>query len=326
MTSHKLALACSLLLAVAPGARAAECPPIWISQSAYTIWGPPDPNSPPNQTQLPESLSEYGYVPAVAIHTVAAANGMPIVINTKAWCRDVTGDPTSDSASATNPHVISNASASLADGSVAVVEQSSTSGGGAASQASALFQLGFRDVLHANAAGTELVPITLRRVISGTWTLDEGNGSTLDQFILRNFVMTLWERTQPTGPQQWTRRLLVDDHDLNGFLNGEQTYDFEVLPGKDLILSLYVSGQASCIGDSTFGDPPTQYPDCYSYLDFGGAFGEPITFTFEPGAGVALTSEAGFTQYVPEPSEDALGEVACAGLVATFATRRRRPA
>jgi hypothetical protein len=321
-----LAPACAVALAVSSTARAAECPPIWISQSSYTIYGPPDPNSPPSQTQLPESLSEFGYVPAAAIHVVASANGVPIVNEVDAWCTDVAADPTASEALATNDHVISRTSATLGDGSVAVFEQSSTSGGGAAAQSSALFQLGLRDVLHANAAGSELVPITLHRHVQGVWTLDQGEGGTLDRFIFRNFVLTIWERTQTTFPQQWTRRLVIDDHDLTGFLNGDESYPFEVLPGKDLILSLYVSGQASCIGDSTFGDPPVQYPDCYSYMDFGGPFGEPITFTFEPGAGVSLTSDAGYTQYVPEPDAVAGDGVACAGLLAVGAASRSRRA
>jgi hypothetical protein len=312
-------------LLVASAARAAECPPIWISQSSQTLLTPPDVNSPPNQTQLPDSLSQYGYVPAAAIHTVANANGVPIVNNTKAWCTDLTADPVADLAEVTNANVISKANGSLDDGSLVISEQSSVSGGGLAAQSSALVQIGFRDVLHAQAAGTELVPITLRRQVSGTWTLDEGNGGTLDRFILRSFTLTIWERTQTTFPQSWTRRLVIDDDDLN-LLNGETTYPFEVLPGKDLILSLYVFGQGGCIGDTYYGDPAVLYHDCYAFMDFGDEFGQPITFAFEPGPGVTLTSDAGYTNYVPEPGADAEQQAAFAVLLTlgVAATRRSR--
>lgn len=314
-----VAVACSTLAAAE--ARAAECSPIWIAQSGLTIYGPQDPNSPPLQTQLPDSPSQFGYVPAAAIHVVAHANGQPDVIDTKAWCNDVAADPLANDAEVTNANVISRAIGAFEDGSVAMVEQSSTSGGGAAAQSSTLVQMGLRDVLRANAGGSELVPITLRRRIQGTWTIDGGEGAVLDRFILRSFVLTLWERTETSFPQSWTRRLVIDDHDLDGFLNGEETYEFEVLPGKDLIFSLNTHAQAGCIGDSTFGQPPVQYADCYAFMDFGGSFGEPITFAFEPGAGVTLTSEGGFTQYVPEADGAAPAELA--GLVLVFLARRR---
>jgi len=316
---RSVAVVCSLFLAAA--APAAECPPIWISQSALTIYGPQDPNSPPNQTTLPDSPSQFGYVPAAAIHVVALANGQEALIDTKAWCDDIAADTLANEAERTNANVISRATGSFEDGRVAMVEQSSTSGGGAAAQSSALVQMGLRDILRANAGGSDLVPITLRRRIQGSWTLDGGEGAVLDRFIGRSFVLTIWERTQPTGPQSWTRRLVIDDHDLDGFLNGEETYEFEVLPGKDLILSLNAHAQAGCQGDLTFGDPPAQYADCYAFMDFGGTFGEPIEFTFEPGAGVTLTSEGGFTQFVPEADGAAPAEIA--GLVLAFLARRR---
>jgi hypothetical protein len=307
-----------LSLALAPTVRAAECPPVWMSQSSIVIYGGFDPNSPPTQTELPENPAQFGYHPAAVIKTVALANGMPLAGDVKGWCRDIGGDPLAFDAHASNPHVISDATGSIADGGVSMVEQSSTSGGGAASQSSALVQMGLRDILHVNAAGTDLVPITLRRTVNGTWTLDGGEGDTLDRFINRAFVLTLWEHTQTTFPESWMRRLVIDDHDLN-LLNGEETYDFEVLPGKDLILSLYAYGQASCIGDSTFGDPPALYHDCYSFMDFGGQFGSAITFGLEPGPGVTITSEGGFTQYVPEP-----GGAPIAALLVLGALARRR--
>lgn len=307
-------------LFVANAARAAECPPIWISQSGQTLLTPPDANAPPSQTQLPDSLSQYGYVPASVVHVVAIANGVPLVNDTKAWCTDLAADAIANDAQVTNANVISKAKGSLGDGSLVVSEQSSVSGGGSAAQSSALIQLGFRDVLQAHAAGTELVPITLRRRVEGYWTLDGGEGGVLDRFINRSFTLAIWERTQTTFPQSWTRRLMIDDDDLN-LLNGEETYDFEVLPGKDLILSLYVYGQAGCIGDTTFGDPPALYPDCYAFMDFGDEFGLPITFAFEPGPGVTLTSAAGYTNYVPEPTAS---ELAAASLFTLIATRRSR--
>ena len=177
-------------------------------------------------------------MPAAAVHVVAIANGVPLVIDTKGWCTDLTPDPITNAASATNANVISEANGSFGDGSLAMSEQSSVSGGGGAAQSSALVQMGFRDVLHAQAAGTELVPITMHRHVSGTWTLTGGDGGTLDRFIYRSFTLTLWERTEPSGPQSWTRRLVIDDDDLN-LLNGDESYPFEVLPGKDLILSIY---------------------------------------------------------------------------------------
>ena len=183
-----------------------------------------------------------------------------------------------------------------------------------AAQSSALVQMGFRDVLHAQAAGTELVPITMHRHVSGTWTLTGGDGGTLDRFIYRSFTLTLWERTEPSGPQSWTRRLVIDDDDLN-LLNGDESYPFEVLPGKDLILSIYAYGQGSCIGDTTFGDPSVLYHDCYAFMDFGGQFGDPISFEFEPGPGVTLTADSGFTGYVPEPSAPWLAEASLFALV-----------
>lgn len=317
---HFAVVVAILLSSLAGIARAAECPLLWTVQSSQTLLTAPDTNAPPSQTQLPDSLSQYGYVPASVVHVVANANGTPNVNETKAWCTDLAADTIADAAEVTNANVISKAKGSIGDGSLVVSEQSSVSGGGAAAQSSALVQIGFRDVLQAHAAGTDPVPITLRRRVEGFWTLNGGDGGTLDRFILRSFTLTLWERTQTTFPQSWTRRLVIDDDDLN-LLNGEETYDFEVLPGKDLILSLYVYGQAGCIGDTTFGDPPVLYHDCYAFMDFGDEFGLPITFAFEPGPGVALTSGAGYTNYVPEPTAS---ELAAASLFTLLATRRSR--
>jgi hypothetical protein len=170
------------------------------------------------------------------------------------------------------------------------------------------------------AAGAELVPITLRRRVEGLWTLDGGENATLDRFIDRRFVLTIWERTQTTFPQSWTRRLVIDEQGLD-LLNGEQTYPFEALPGKELIFSLNVSAQASCIGDTTYGDPPVLYPDCYAFMDFGDEFGAPITFALEPGPGVSITSDAGFAQYAPEPGA-AAASVAAGTALAVVALRR----
>ena len=306
-------------LLVANAVRAAECPLGWTIQSGPTILSPADPNSPPPQTQLPDSLTQYGYVPAAAVHVVAVANGVPAVIDTKAWCTDLAAASIADQANVTNANVISKVNGSIGDGSLVISEQSSVSGGGLAAQSSALVQVGFRDVLHAQATGTGLVPITLRRHVAGYWTLDGGDVGTLDRFIYRIFSLTIWERTQTTYPQSWTRRLVIDDHDLN-LLNGDDTIPFEVLPGKDLILSVYAHGQASCIGDTLFGDPAVLYHDCYAFMDFGDEFGTPITFDFEPGAGVTLTADSGFTTYVPEPSASGLAEAA---LFALLALRQR---
>lgn len=320
MKGSYLALLAVVAIGFAEVAIAAECPPIWISQSAQTLLTPPDANAPPSQTQLPDSPSQFGYVPAAVVHVVANANGVPIVNDTRGWCTDLAADAIANAAEVTNANVISKAKALLGDGSLVVSEQSSVSGGGPAAQSSALVQLGFRDVLRAQAAGTELVPITLRRRVEGYWTLDGGDGGTLDRFIHRSFTLAIWERTQTSFPQSWTRRLMIDDDDLN-LLNGEETYEFEVLPGKDLILSLYVYGQAGCIGDTTFGDPPVLYPGCYAFMDFGDEFGLPIEFAFEPGPGVTLSSDAGYTNYVPEPGASAL---AAASLFTLVATRRSR--
>jgi hypothetical protein len=315
----RFALLVAAVGSVAGIARAAECPPIWISQSGQTLLTPPDAGAPPSQTQLPDSLSEYGYVPASVIHVVAHANGVADFNDTKGWCTDLAADAIAADAEVTNANVISKARGSIGDGSLVVSEQSSVSGGGPGAQSSALIQMGFRDVLKAHADGTELVPITMRRRVEGYWTLDGGDGGTLDRFIYRSFTLAIWERTETAPPQSWTRRLMIDDDDLY-LLNGEATYGFEVLPGKDLILSLYVYGQAGCIGDTTFGDPPALYPDCYAFMDFGDEFGLPITFAFEPGPGVTLTSAAGYT-YAPEPTASAL---AAASLFALIATRRSR--
>lgn len=314
------ALLAAAVAGFAEVAIAAECPPIWISQSAQTLLVPPDANAPPSQTQLPDSLSQYGYVPAAVVYVVANANGVPGVNDTRAWCTDLAADAIANAAEVTNATVISKARASFDDGTLVINEQSSVSGGGLAAQSSALVQLGFRDVLRAQAAGTELVPITLRRRVEGVWTLDGGEGGVLDRFIHRSFTLAIWERTETSFPQSWTRRLIIDDDDLN-LLNGEQTYEFEVLPGKDLILSLYVYGQAGCIGNTTFGDPPVLYPGCYAFMDFGDEFGLPIELAFEPGPGVTLHSDAGYTNYVPEPAASAL---AAASLLTLVATRRSR--
>ncbi len=257
------------------------------------------------------------------IHVVGIANGLPTFLDTKGWCTDLAADSIADQVDVTNANVISKATGSFGDGSLVISEQSSVSGGGAIAQGAALVQIGVRDVLHVQAAGTDLVPITLKRHVSGYWTLDGGDVGTLDRFIYRSFILTIWERTQTTYPPIWTRRLVIDDHDLN-LLNGDETYPFEVLPGKDLILSLYTYAMGNCGGDQVYGDPGVLYHDCYAFMDFGDEFGEPITFEFEPGPGVALTSEAGFTHYVPEPGEVAATEAASAVLLAMATAARRR--
>jgi hypothetical protein len=308
---------------VASAVRAAECPLIFINQTGQQLLAAPDLNSPPPQTQLPDSLQQYGYVPAAMIHVVGIASGLPTTLDTKGWCTDLAADAIADQVDVTHDTVISKAKGSVGDGSLAISEQSSVSGGGAVAQGSALVQIGFRDVLHVQASGSDLVPITLHRHVSGTWTLDGGDGGTLDKFIYRRFVLTIWERTQTTYPPIWTRRLVIDDRDLD-LLNGDESYAFEALPGKDLILSIYADAMGGCGGDQTYGDPPALYSACYGFMDFGDEFGEPITFDFEPGPGVALTSDAGFTQYVPEPGEEEDEQAAYAVLFALGAVSVRR--
>jgi hypothetical protein len=305
-------------------ARAVDCGPIWTSQSYSIVASAPDQQNPPPRAPLPENNTQSAYFPAAVIHVVGVAPGQS-EIDTKAWCRDLTGDEIALDAHAENNGAIGEVSGTFGDGSYTFMEQASATET-ASSQASALIQIGFRDVLRVHAAGTDPVPLTLRRVVDGYWTLDGGGApGVLDRLAFRSFELTLWELTTPSPVAPvFTKRLGINDHELD-IGNGEQTYDFVATPDRDLILSLYSYGQAACQGDQTFGDPPAHYADCYSFFDFGVGFGSPTTFVIEPGPGASVTAESGYTQYVPEPGAAAGDGVACAALVAA-AMRSRRAA
>jgi len=305
-------------------ARAVDCPEI-LSYGQLSFEQHFDTSAPPDKP-YPANV----FFPIAAIHEVANNSLQPIDLQDRAWCHDLTGDSISLSASRETPGVAEGqASAGVSDGGFALYafggvpessDQTPRSG-------SALVQIGFRDVIQVGGSGTDPVELTLHRSIDGDWTSEGGHGNTLDILGTRTFTLTLHELANPNtvGPNSYTERLVIDDDEDVGFLNGQNDYVFDATPGHVLVLTLYLEAGVECAPFLSYQQ--VMYEGCLGFVDFsGGPFGAPIGIGLSAPPGTPLAADSGY-RYVPEPSGPRTAATAVLALTGLrLASRSRRAA
>jgi len=305
----------------APSARAVDCPEL-LGHGPLSFEQRFDTSAPPD-----EPFGTNVYLPIAAIHAVAIDVADPVDFEDQAWCHDLTGDSISLGASNENPGVAEGrSSASVADGRFGVYAFGSVpeSDDQTPRSGSSLVQIGFRDVIALGGTGTDPVPLTLHRSIDGDWTSEEGHGNTLYVFGTRTFTLTIHELANPNvpGPNTATQRLVIDDDEGVGFLNGEADYVFDATPGHVLVLTLYLEAGVDCAPFLSFQQ--VSYEGCLSFVDFsGGPFGAPIALGLSAPPGYPLAADSGYL-YAPEPFGPESAAAAWLALAALRRTSRSR--